>query len=246
MVVPKLTRDNYFKYASHTLGARREARLRHQMGFLYNGIDFTNQRVLDIGGGAGQHTFFAAASGAATVLTIEPEADGGHDAMHATFEQWREALGAENTRVENTTIQDFPEGEEPYGIVLIQDAINHFDEPACIDLRRSAACRRTYATIFRAIASLISPGGLLVMSDCSSHNLFPFLGLRNPIDPAIEWNKHQPPEVWVELAKEAGLQLETLRWSSPARFGSLGAILFGNRLGAFFFTSHFVITMKKN
>lgn len=245
MTAMKLTNDAYFVYARRTLGERRESRLRHQMAFLYDGISFTGKRVLDIGGGAGYHTFFAAASGAETVLTIEPEGDGGHDAMHATYNQWRLALGAENTQLENTTIQNFSEGKDIYDIILIQDAINHFDEPACVDLRRSAASRSVYAAIFRSISALLALGGVLVMSDCSSLNLFPLLGLRNPIDPAIEWHKHQPPEVWIDIAEEAGLKYQSLRWSSPARFGSLGVTLLGNPLGAFLFTSHFVIRMCK-
>jgi hypothetical protein len=242
---PVITHSNYFEYARSMYGDRREARLRHQMAFLYNGIDFKGKRVLDIGGGAGEHTFFAVASGAASVLTIEPEGDGGHDNMHEIYEQWRAALGADNTRLINTTIQNYTECGALYDIVLIQDAINHFDEPACIDLKHSASSRATYAAIFRDIAAWITPGGLLVMSDCSSNNLFPLFGFRNPIDPAIEWHKHQPPEVWLGLAEEAGLKRQTLRWSSPARFGSVGAAVFGNRLGAFVFTSHFLITMLK-
>lgn len=241
-----LTRPAYFDHARSALGARGEARLRHQMTFLYDGIDFQGKRVLDIGGGAGRHTFYAAASGAREVVTIEPEGDGGHDEMHDSFDQWRSALGAANTRLVDTTVQAFVADGQRYDIVLIQDAINHFDEPACIELHRSEASRRSYAAIFRSISDLIVPGGLLVLSDCSSRNLFPALGLRNPIDPAIEWHKHQPPEVWADLAAGAGLRRTRLRWSTPARFGALGAALLGSRLGAYVFTSHFVIDFRKD
>ncbi len=241
-----LNHATYYEHAIASLGDRRASRLRHQMSFLYDGTDFTGKNVLDIGGGTGRHTFYAAASGAKNVVMIEPESDGGHDKMHATFHQWREALGASNTQLLGTTIQDCLGSKDCYDIVLIQDAINHFDELACIALRRSSVARETYSTIFRSIAQMIAPGGLLILSDCSSSNIFPMLGMRNPIDPAIEWEKHQPPSVWAQIAKEAGLRQTRVRWSSPARFGVVGSKMLGNRVAAFLFTSHFVIDFVKD
>jgi 2-polyprenyl-3-methyl-5-hydroxy-6-metoxy-1,4-benzoquinol methylase len=241
----RLTSDVYFSYAKAELGERGAKRLRHQMAFLYKGVVFEGKRVLDVGGGSGRHTFYAASRGATSVLTIEPEADGGHGAMHSTFQQWRSALHAEQVKLQDATIQNFANNDAPFDIVLVQDAINHFDEQACIDLRRKSESRQAYRAIFRQLASLVAPGGLVIMSDCSSVNLFPLLGMRNPIDPAIEWHKHQPPEVWMGLAAEVGLETQRVRWSTPARFGRIGAALLGNRVCAFLFTSHFVITMRK-
>ncbi|MCB0074536.1 MAG: hypothetical protein KDE20_23890, partial [Caldilineaceae bacterium] len=125
------------------------------------------------------------------------------------------------------------------------DAINHFAESACITLRRSEQSREVYAAIFAKIAEVLRPNGQLILSDCSSRNLFPLLGWRNPFDPAIEWEKHQPPSVWTELAAAKGLRRCNLRWSSPTRFGSLGQTLLGNAAASWFFTSHFVMLFQR-
>lgn len=238
--------DKYFSQMRIARGPWAETRLRHQMGFLYRGVDFRNRSVLDIGGGAGLHSFYALSCGAASAIVVEPEGDGGHDAMIATFNVWRDALGMSQAQLIQTTLQSYDPPPGGFDIVLVQDAINHFDEPACVTLRTSATSRDAYLAIFGKISSVIRPGGLLIMSDCSSRNLFPSLGLKNPFDPGIEWHKHQPPAVWAELAEGQGLALQDVRWSSPARLGAVGQRLFGSALAAWFFTSHFVMTFSKN
>lgn len=245
MKAPKICRSDYFRLARSALGVRGESRLRHQMSFLYDQIDFQDKRVLDIGGGAGRHTFYAAASGAAEVVTIEPEADGGHDHMHTDFYNWRDALGAVNTQLVDATLQSYVGDGRRFDLVLIQDAINHFDEAACIDLHRLEQARSAYADIFRRISDLTEVNGRMIISDCSPHNLFPQIGIRNPFDPAIEWHKHQTPEIWTDIAKRCGLECCRTRWSTPARLGAVGAALLGNRLGSYLFTSHFVSDFVK-
>lgn len=240
-----MTPEDYFSLILEKRGARAEMRLRHLMAFLYHHIDFTGKTVLDIGGGTGVHSFYALARGAAHSVVVEPEGDGGHSDMVSTFETLRKTFGNPSVDLICDTFQNYMPPSEGFDIVLVQDAINHFDEPACITLRQSDESRAVYAAIFSKIARVLRPGGYLVLSDCSSRNLFPLLGLRNPFDQAIEWHKHQPPTVWTELATAYGLQRLDLRWSSPARFGDLGQILFGNALASWFFTSHFVMTFRK-
>lgn len=237
--------EAYYRALGRLKGARQEQRIRHQMEFIYKDIEFQGKTVLDIGGGTGLHALFASAKGAFEVTIIEPEGDGGHDAMIATFKQLRSTMKIENVKLIQTTIQDFLIPSQGFDIVLIQDAINHFNEPACITLHKSESSRKIYDVIFGSIAALVRPGGILIMSDCSSHNLFPLLGLRNPFDPQIEWEKHQPPSIWADVAKPHGLELKHLRWSSPTRLGSFGLAIFGNALASWFFTSHFVATFTR-
>lgn len=240
-----MTRDDYFSRLGTLRGARSERRLRHQMPFLYKSIDFRGKTVLDVGGGTGLHSLYASANGAAHATIIEPEGDGGHHEMIATFEKLCAALGVGNVDLIQTTIQEFCAPTAEFDIVLVQDAINHFNEPACVTLHNSQESWEVYDEIFRGIADLVKPGGYVQLSDCSSKNLFPLFGLLNPFDPQIEWHKHQPPSMWTKLAKLHGLELVDLRWSSPALFGPVGQVLFGNAFASWFFTSHFVATFMK-
>ena len=177
-------------------------------------------------------------------MIIEPESDGSHTAMIKKFEIMRGEMGLDNVELLQTTIQDYQIPSRGFDIVLIHNAINHFDETACITLRNSEGSKAIYRDVFKSIARLVDAGGLLHISDCSSNNLYPKLGLKNPIDPSIERHKHQPPAEWAKLAAEERLNLQTVRWTSPTRFGKWGQVLFGNPVGAWFFTSHFLATFR--
>jgi len=237
-------RDRYFQVMGRQLDDRGQQRLRYHMGFLYRDIEFAGKRILDVGGGTGTHSLYAASSGASHVLILEPEADGGSHGMVSKFIANRNALGHTNVEILETTFQNFSTRGGTFDIVLIQDAINHLDEPACVDLHVNKASREIYRALFHKVGSIVNPGAQLIFADCSSKNLFPALGLRNPFDPAIEWHKHQPPGVWTQLLEEVGFERVALRWSSPARFGNIGQALLGNAPSAYMFTSHFVVVMK--
>ena len=237
--------EGYFRLVGQALGDRRQGRLRHQMAFQYPAIDFKGRSVLDVGGGDGIHSFYAAARGASKVVNLEPESDGSTAGVTNQFGRWKTALGASNVQLNLGTFQSFDPQGQTFDIVLIQDAINHLDEDACITVRTSPSSRASYESVFKKLAALVKKGGTLHFSDCSSRNLFPALGMSNPFDPAIEWHKHQPPGVWISMLDDAGFSLVSKRWSTPARLGSLGQALFGNGAASYFFTSHFAVTMTR-
>jgi 2-polyprenyl-3-methyl-5-hydroxy-6-metoxy-1,4-benzoquinol methylase len=239
-----MSEDTYFAVIGKLKGDNEVRRLRHQMANLYSTVDFRGKTVLDIGGGTGYHALYAAVRGATSATIIEPEQDGSQDTMIETFNAFRAGMGIDNVDLLKTTVQAYESKGRRFDVVLIHNAINHFDEPACITLRQSAESQAIYRKVFKSIASLINPGGILIVSDCSSNNFYVKFGLRNPIDPSIEWHKHQPPGEWAKVAAPEGLKLEDVRWTSPTRFGSLGQMLFGNALAAYFFTSHFVATFR--
>jgi SAM-dependent methyltransferase len=240
-----MSADHFFATLLHRYGRRRVARLRHQMGILYRDVDFSGKAVLDIGGGIGLHSLYAACRGATAATIIEPEGEGGHREMIATFNRLQAEVKCRNVNLVRSTFQAFEADAARYDIVLVHDAINHFDESACITLRESPASWEVYDDIFARIAALIRPGGTLLVSDCSPRNIFAGLGVPNPFDLNIEWHKHQPPHVWIGLAGRHGLVCSDLRWSTPARLGSLGQVVVGNAIGAWLFTSHFVLQFRR-
>lgn len=238
-------RGHYFSVLCRGLGPSAERRLRFRMDVAYEEVEFSGRRVLDIGGGMGAHTLYAAASGAKYVLNLEPEGAGGADGEVARFDALRKELGYQQAMIERCTIQAWRPPAEPFDIVLIQDAINHLDEQACITLQRDSQSVDKYRQLFEKLASVAKAGATLVVSDCSSNNIFPALGTRNPFDPAIEWHKHQPPGCWIDLLEEAGFRLVGLRWSTPSCLGKVGQVTLGHAWFAYLYTSHFVVVMRK-
>ena len=50
--------------------------LQYHLKTLFKNIPLENRRVLDIGGGSGLHSFYAACMGAKEVVCLEPETEG--------------------------------------------------------------------------------------------------------------------------------------------------------------------------
>lgn len=212
---------------------------------LLRGVDFRGRRVLDVGGGIGTCSFLAVAGGAQEAICLDPEAEGATSGTGSVFNSIAAKLGIDNARIEPTTLQAYVGAPGSFDVVIFHNSINHVEEAACVELQRSEAARRTYRAVFTQVADLCRPGADLIIADCSSANLFPRLGLRHPISKSIEWDKHQPPEVWARELAAAGFERPEIRWTSYTRLGRLGWLLTANRWAAYVLTGHFILRMKR-
>jgi SAM-dependent methyltransferase len=235
----------YYKVMELKGLCRNQDKLRHQMDFIYRDCDFSGKTVLDIGGGNGIHSFYAAACGAKQVVCLEPEAAGSTEGVIAKFRELGELLECPNTTIVPTTFQDYDPGDSTFDVVMLQDSVNHLDEECCVKLLHDAEAQATYREVFEKIGRVSHDRTELIVCDCSRYNLYPALGMSNPADPGIEWEKHQAPEFWAKMLREVGYGSPRVRWSTPSRFGGWGRIVFGNKLMAYFFTSHFCLTMQR-
>lgn len=212
---------------------------------LFAGVSFRGRRVLDVGGGVGTCSFFAALDGASEVVCLDPEAEGSTSGTGAIFRETAAELGVTTARIEATTLQSYVAAPGSFDVVIFHNSINHVEEAACVELHRSEASRRIYRAVFQRVADLMAPGGQLVVADCSSKNLFPRLGLKHPISRSIEWEKHQPPEVWARELAAVGFAQPHVGWTSYNRLGALGWRLLANRWAAYVLTGHFTLRMTR-
>jgi SAM-dependent methyltransferase len=111
-------------------------------------------------------------------------------------------------------VQGFDGPKNYFDVVLSVASINHLDEKSCIARGESPAAVRQYQYIFRNIATMMKPGGKLIIMDAARRNIFGDLGMRNPISPNIEWFKHQQPESWVEILSSCGFGNPDITWAS--------------------------------
>jgi len=232
-----LDRENIYKSAGT---------LRYYLNYVFQDMTLTDRVVLDIGCGSGIMVAHAAYKGARLVVGLEPEASG---ARTGYLEQGRKILKALNLnpgqiQILPYTVQDYYSNHIKFDVILMHNSINHLDEEACRKLHFSQASRQNYIGIFKKISDLLNCGGTLVILDCSRYNLWPLLGVKNPFCPHIQWEKHQPPQLWVELLRQCGLKEPRIQWTSFKTLRWLGKPL-QNWFTSFFFTSHFRLVMHK-
>ncbi len=209
---------------------------------VYRSVDFEGRRVLDVGGGNGVHSYYAAARGAAKVTCLDPIEDGSNPAMEGHYAHLEQRVGGPVEKV-RSRFQDH-QVYDPYDVVIVHNAINHLDEDACAALPDDERARESYKVIFKALRVQLRTGGFLVVADCARRNLLGDLNLHNPIAPTIEWHIHQQPETWLALMSKAGFARGGIRWNAHWRLGRPGQLLLGNRLGAYATSSHFTITAQ--
>lgn len=219
--------------------------LQFHLKTLFKNIPLENRRVLDIGGGSGLHSFYAACMGAKEVVCLEPETEGSRSGTEAKFRKLGGILGYDSVRFEPVTFQAFEPAGKQFDIILLHNSINHLDETACINLLNSEASKAIYMDIFSKLSSLASSGTKLIVCDCSRYNFFALLRIKNPFAPTIEWHKHQAPAVWVDLLSKVGFANPSVRWTSFNTLRSPGRALLGNRLLSYFLRSDFRFTMEK-
>jgi len=212
---------------------------------LFTGIVLENKRVLDIGGGSGLHSFYAACMGAKEVVCLEPETEGSRSGMETKFKKLGGILGYNQVKFEPVTFQAFEPVGKQFDIILLHNSINHLDEIACINLLNDEASQAIYMDICSKLSALASGGAKLIVCDCSRYNFFALLRIKNPFAPTIEWHKHQAPEIWVDLLSRVGFVNPKVKWTAFNTLRSTGRVLLGNKLLSYFLRSDFRFTMEK-
>lgn len=224
--------------------ARSPTNLKQYLGVLFKDIDFTGKSFLDIGGGTGLFTHYAAWRGASRAVCLEPEHDGSTSGASVNFSDLATALQvSDRVELNNNLFQDY--SGDPFDIVLMHNSINHLDEQACVDLLQSAEARKTFVDLFEKLNSIVASPGDVIACDCGRRNFFGDLGITNPVMADIEWEKHQEPEVWCELLEEAGFVKNRISWNTFNSLGRLGPPLFGYFIPSYFTLSHFRLHVRK-
>jgi hypothetical protein len=235
--------DQYFRVVAQT--GRIPDNVRFYMNYVFHGIDFQGKVMLDVGGGDGIFSFYATCAGADKVVCLEPEMAGSTNGAVGAFKQAAFLLDSMKVQLIPQRLQDYESGDSLFDVLLLHASINHLDEKACIRLRDDREAQRSYAKLFGKLASLASPRAAIVIIDCARRNLFADLGVKNPITPTIEWEKHQSPALWAHLLTQAGFAHPVIRWSSFNSLRSFGRVFLGNRIAAYCLTSSFCLTMER-
>jgi SAM-dependent methyltransferase len=237
---------NRFLNAAVRLGVySNRQNLERHLSYLFGGVDLRHKHLLDVGGGAGLLTLYAATRGASAVC-VEPESEGSTGGITKKFLQLRNAVDPElPAELVVGRIESYLSVRRHFDVVIIANAINHLNEEACIRLLDDRSAQADYEALFRSLCAALNPGGCLIATDCSKSNFFNDIGAKSPFMPDIEWRKHQAPATWDRLLQRAGFLPARVQWSSPNTLGSFGRFVLGNRLAAYFLLSHFRLVARK-
>lgn len=237
--------DLYFKLSRRSYDPN-ESRLRRYTRLVFDGVPLRGRSLLDIGGGSGMMSFYAAASGAAPVVCLEPSAAGSNPRMDEDFRKWQAGMGSDvHVRLVRETLQELDPADARFDIILVHNAINHLDEDACARLSSDPEARARYHDIFTKLADLTPPGGDLIISDAARRNAWNMLGLQSPFAKTINWEIHAQPSVWADLAAEAGFMCSGITWRTHNRLGDVGQRALGNRVGSWLTNSMFILRMRR-
>lgn len=240
--------DHFFEIVVKKKLYSSKGNLKFYLNGLFKNVDLSQKEVLDIGGGKGIVSLYAAVRGAKKVVCLEPEEDGSRNGMISAYHQLRKEL-PDSLPVEllPLRLQDYLQqtGTEKYDIVVLNSSINHLDEEACIRLRETDASYRTYVNIFKEVSRIMKKGGVLIATDVSCKNFFNDIGVKNVFVPTIEWHKHQRPDTWVSVLKDAGFKNPHVKWPSLNRLRTPGRLLTANPFMSYLMRSAFQLTMEK-
>lgn len=212
--------------------------LGHFLTYMFGANTGYQKNVLDIGGGGGVLCLAACLDGAVSGDCVDPEGAGSTAGSTGSFEETATLFGLPQARMIRQTFQAFEGPDDHYDLVFIDNAINHLDEAACIELQTSEAARAAYVAIFSQLRAMLRPNARVIISDCGRKNAFGDRSLKSPLMPTIEWNKHQQPEYWATVIEPTGFKCVRIQWSSFHTLGRPGRLL-GNESLAYFLLSHF-------
>jgi len=225
---------------------RSKGSLTFYLNYLFQDESFIGKSMIDVGGGAGIYSLYAAIMGVKHIICLEPELEGSTRGTLEKFKQLSASLSLSNVSLQPIRFQEFDAGNQTFDIILLHASINHLDEEACINLEYYDEARRRYGLIFQKLSKIAAPGAKLIVTDCSRYNFFGLLGIKNPITPDIEWHKHQSPEFWSNILSDYGFTNQQIRWTSFSPLRKIGRLLFGNRFASYFLTSGFLLVMDKS
>jgi SAM-dependent methyltransferase len=201
--------------------------------------------VLDIGAGAGTYSCYMAMNGAKEVISLEPEIAGSENNYIIKFEELKNNLKLNNVFLMPLTFQSFDNKEKKFDVILLHHSINHLNEEACIDLKKSDRAKEIYKEIFKKLHFVSTNQAQIIIADCSNYNIFNLLKIKNPFAPTIEWHKHQSPEEWIKILREVGFKKFKVKWILLNQLGRVGNFFLGNKICSFFINSHFIIYANK-
>jgi len=238
--------NKYFEIVKENNLYTSHKRLKYYLEtILFKDVDFASKTMLDVGGGNGLFSYYGALKGAKKIVVMEPEMDGSTAGFGDEFNEMHTLFNKpDNIEFSGEFLQSYDNKGVKFDIVLMHNSINHLDEDACEALPDDQNARTKYINVLNDLVNICNENATIIVTDVSRYNFFEKINVTNPLVPTIEWQKHNDPEVWIELLSKAGFRKPIVRWLSLNAWGPLGNAVFGNKVLSYFFHSYFYLKMQ--
>ncbi len=212
--------------------------------YIFEGVNLKNKSLLDLGGGNGIASFFAAHSDKSCKCTIvDPFEDGSNTLMNTQYKVLSKLYG-NAVKLHKGYIESLPT-DEKFDLILLHNSINHIGEDIIADIESSQEHWKEFSSRLEPIIMKAKKGATIIVADCSNRNFWNDLGVKNPLAPTIEWHLHKPPRVWQKMLEKFECKHLRTKWTSRRELLFFGKFLLANKFLGYFTTSHFVSTYKK-
>lgn len=230
--------------------ARFVDRMKYYFDLHFGSLDMENRSVLEIGAGQGYLSALCLVRGASRVVALDPESDGSTKGVNEQFASLTKSVAmGDSIEYLPMSLEKFiaTGKKETFDYILMCNVINHIDEGAVVKLHLPDADqeRKRYTHMLEEIRNLLTETGVLLVSDNGRYNFWNSIGLRFPACRTINWNKHQNPDVWVDLLSEAGFMSSIVKWLPLYCLRHLKAMV-SSKLAAQCLNSYFLIQARKH
>jgi SAM-dependent methyltransferase len=192
-------------------------RLEFRLRDTFRSIPWKGKDVCEIGCGRGDYGMYMALNGARRVVALEPSARGSTDVKTVHLHERVERLALPNYSLIERKVEDCEFEPESFDLVFGIQVIEHIHE-TFKDLADDPAARASYERAFAGFYRMLRPGGVLLLTDYSRRNVWTLLqkafgpSFRGPLTRVIDWQMHQHPRTWKQLAEASGFSATRLWW----------------------------------
>lgn len=224
--------------------------LRVRTADYFGTLDFSGKRILEIGAGNGLYACCVASLHADHLVAIEPEMDGSRNTSIDIFKQGIEKLNLHNIEFHPVAMQAYAAPAASFDLIYMLTVINHLDETHVQTLDQDEHSREVFRNLLQPVYDWLKPRGMLVISDnTNTHAYRSLLRLgvlkKHPFVPQIEWEKHQPPQVWGKLLESIGFTSIQYHWATLWRYPWIPRFLCDNVVAAHLYSGVFVLRAQR-
>ena len=220
----------------------------HALAEMFQGIDFTGKRVLEIGSGRGLLAIYMAMRGA-QVLSMEPELVGATSGVIAQQQARLAQLGIRSVEVVNADFNTWDPGERRFDVIVSRASINHL-YASVHHAEHDQATWDAYLQVARRVRDMLMPGGVFVATDATRYGFFSLLrrfGVRRPWRlkrSAVDWRHHQNPATWTKIFREGGFADVEIAYPVPYRLRAWRLIV-DTAVANFFLRGAFILRAQR-